>query len=277
MATLDRDILALQPEWLDPQRPRLGRYVLGPVLGQGGMGEVMEAWDVVLCRTVALKVLRNLEPTAVIRFMHEAQLQARIVHPNICRIYDVDAAGGNVKIAMQLVRGPNLEQAARELSIPEVVTLMAQVAEAIHAAHRLKLVHRDLKPSNILLERGEDGRWYPFICDFGLAMVMDEPSLTYSNTVLGTPAYMAPEQFRGLRDLVGPATDIYGLGGALYFALMGRAPDGPTRGPGTRAPSGAIPARPVSRDLPRDLQTILRKCLEADPELRYPTASALAR
>jgi len=276
MATLDRDILKLQPAWLDPQRPRLGRYVLGPVLGQGGMGEVMEAWDVVLCRTVALKVLRNVEPTAVIRFMHEAQIQARIVHPNICRIYDVDATEGNVKIAMQLVRGPNLEQASPELSLTEVVTLMAQVAEAIHAAHRLKLIHRDLKPSNILLERGEDGRWFPYICDFGLAMVMDEPSLTYSNTVIGTPAYMAPEQLRGLRDLVGPATDIYGLGGALYFALIGRAPDGPTPGPGTRpAPSAAV-LHPAGQDLPRDLQTILHKCLEADPDQRYPTALALA-
>jgi serine/threonine-protein kinase len=181
MAGLDHDILKLQPDWLDSERPRLGRYVLGPLLGRGGMGEVVEAWDVVLCRTVALKVLKNLEATAVIRFMHEAQIQARIVHPNICRIYDVDASEGNVKIAMQLVRGPNLEQAARDLSITEVVSLMAQVAEAIHAAHRLKLIHRDLKPSNILLERGEDGRWFPYICDFGLAMAMDEPSLTYTN------------------------------------------------------------------------------------------------
>ena len=276
MSTLDPDILNVQPPWLDAQRPRLGRYVLGPLLGQGGMGEVMEAWDVVLCRTVALKVLRNVEPTAVIRFMHEAQIQARIVHPNICRIYDVDATEGNVKIAMQLVRGPNLEQAARDLSVPEVVTLMAQVAEAVHAAHRLKLIHRDLKPSNILLERAEDGRWVPFICDFGLAMAMDEPSLTYSNSVIGTPAYMAPEQFRGLRDLVGPATDVYGLGGTLHFALVGRAPDGPTPSAGAPRRAGLPPAQPITQELPRDLRTVIRKCLEADPELRYPSAAALA-
>ncbi len=139
----------------------MGRYVLGPILGQGGAGEVREAWDVVLCRTVALKVLRKMEPVGLIRFMHEAQIQSRIVHPNICRIYDVDNSGGVPKIAMQLVRGPTLSQVAHELTVKEIVIILAQVAEAIHAAHRLKLVHRDLKPSNILLERGPDGQLGP--------------------------------------------------------------------------------------------------------------------
>jgi serine/threonine-protein kinase len=130
----------------------VGRYVLGPILGQGGAGEVREAWDVVLCRTVALKVLRKMEPVGLIRFMHEAQIQSRIVHPNICRIYDVDNGGGVPKISMQLVRGPTLAQVAQQLTVKEVVTLLARVAEAIHAAHRVQLIHRDLKPSNILLE-----------------------------------------------------------------------------------------------------------------------------
>ena len=80
----------VQPDWLNAQCPREGRYVIGPLLGRGGMGDVHEAWDVVLCRTVALKILKDIEPTALIRFMHEAQIHARVVHPNICRIYDVD-------------------------------------------------------------------------------------------------------------------------------------------------------------------------------------------
>ena len=237
----------------------------------------MEAWDVVLCRTVALKILRNLEPTSLIRFMHEAQIQARLAHPNICRIYDVDSSEGTVKIAMQLVRGPNLEQVCQELTQPEVVTLMAQVAEAIQAAHSLKLIHRDLKPSNILLEKGGNGRWVPYICDFGLAMALDEPALTYSNGIMGTPAYMAPEQLQGTRQQIGPATDIYGLGGTLHFALLGRPPAGPSHGlkPAFSSPDPDQP-RSGKPALAKDLRAILGKCLEADPALRYPSATALS-
>jgi len=249
--------------------------VLGPFLGKGGMGEVVEAWDTVLCRTVALKILRNMEPTALIRFMHEAQIQARMVHPRICRIYDVDSSEGTVKIAMQLVRGPNLEVAARELARETVVSLVAQAAEAIHAAHNLKLIHRDLKPSNILLEKDGTGNWTPYICDFGLAMAMDEPAMTATNGVIGTPAFMAPEQYRGERNLIGPATDVYGLGGTLHFALMGRAYEAPTQSSGARVtPPGAT--RSGEKLLPADLWTIIEKCLEPEPALRYPTAAALA-
>ena len=269
------DLQPIQPAWLDAHRPREGRYVLGPFLGKGGMGEVVEAWDTVLCRTVALKILRNMEPTALIRFMHEAQIQARMVHPRICRIYDVDSSEGTVKIAMQLVRGPNLEVAARELARETVVSLVAQAAEAIHAAHNLKLIHRDLKPSNILLEKDGTGNWTPYICDFGLAMALDEPAMTATNGVIGTPAFMAPEQYRGERSLIGPATDVYGLGGTLHFALMGRAYEAPTQSSGARVtPAGAT--RSGEKLLPADLWTIIEKCLESDPALRYPTAAALA-
>ena len=99
--------------------------MVGPILGHGGMGDVHEAWDVVLCRTVALKVLKAIEPAALIRFMHEAQIHARVVHPNICRIYDVDNYEGSLRVAMQLVHGSNLEQACGELSVHEVVSIMA--------------------------------------------------------------------------------------------------------------------------------------------------------
>ena len=263
-----------QPDWLDFHQTSVGRYMLGPILGQGGAGEVREAWDVVLCRTVALKVLRKMEPVGLIRFMHEAQIQSRIVHPNICRIYDVDNSGGVPKIAMQLVRGPNLAQVAHELTVKEVVVILAQVAEAIHAAHRLKLVHRDLKPSNILLERGPGENWAPFVCDFGLAMALDEPSITLGPGLIGTPAFMAPEQVLGDRRLVGPATDIYALGATLHYALYGDAHPG---GELHLRIQGVFPAaRNPSPDLPADLETILRKTLERDPALRYGTALALA-
>ena len=265
--------LQLQPLWLNAQCPRQGRYVLGPLLGRGGMGNVHEAWDVVLCRNVALKILKDIEPAALIRFMHEAQIHARVVHPNICRIYDVDNFEGTLRVAMQLVPGPNLEQARLELTVREAVAIMALVAQAVHVVHRLNLIHRDLKPSNILLERNTEGHLTPYVCDFGLAMALDEPALTYSRGVLGTPAYMAPEQFRGERDQISPATDVYALGGTLQFALTGHPPAGPTGSSGAR--SQDLRNEELA-GLPRDLRTIIAKCLEEDPEHRYPTANALA-
>ena len=269
MTTMRPDASHLQPTWLDAQRPREGRFVLGPLLGQGGVGEVREAWDVVLCRTVALKVLRKMDPGSLIRFMHEARLHSRLVHPNICQIFDVDSSEGAPRIAMQLVRGPTLADAAATLSLDEIVQILALVADAVHAAHRQKLIHRDLKPSNILLERGASGTWIPYVCDFGLAMEMDAPTLTAPHWVHGTPAYMAPEQIRGDRALIGPATDVFALGGTLCFALNGRPP----RGPVIESPVLGSGER---RLVPRDLDSIARKCMEPDPRLRYPTASALA-
>jgi serine/threonine-protein kinase len=204
----------------------------------------------------------------MIRFMHEAQIQARVVHPNICRIYDIESSEGTLKIAMQLIKGPNLEQAARQLTQDEAVAIVQQIAEAVHAAHRVNLIHRDLKPSNIILERSPEGGWVPYLVDFGLAVALGEPALTLSRAVLGTPAFMAPEQRQGDRDHVGPATDIYALGGTLHFALLGFPPSQTT--------GFARLASKSRTSLPRPLQAILGKCLQEDPALRYPTAAALA-
>ena len=263
------DVPHLQPKWLGAQLPREGRYVLGPVLGQGGVGEVREAWDVVLCRTVALKTLRKMDPGSLIRFMHEARLQSRLAHPNICQIFDVDSSESAPRIAMQLVRGPTLADACGDLTVAEIVQILAQVAEAVHAAHRVKLIHRDLKPSNILLDRGPQGIWTPYVCDFGLAMDVDEPTMTAPQWVHGTPAYMAPEQVRGDRSRIGPATDVFALGGTLHYALHGAPPQGPVaaRRTGTAGDLRAVP---------RDLRFIVRKCMESDPQRRYPSAAALA-
>lgn len=255
-----------QPDWLNAQLAREGRYVLGPALGKGGMGEVVEAWDVVLCRPVALKTLRRVDPAAMIRFMHEAQVQARVIHPNICRIYDIQQADGTLRIAMQLVQGPTLRDAARSLTPAEAVALVAQVAEGVHAAHFHNLIHRDIQPSNILLETGLDGRRIPFLCDFGLALSLAEPTLADSQAQAGTPAYMAPEQIRGDAGAIGPGTDLYGLGCTLHYALAGNPP-GPPDSSGRRA---------LKAGLPRNLQIILGKCLEDNPADRYRTAGDLA-
>jgi len=269
----------LQPPWLDAQAPREGRYVIGPPLGHGSMGDVFEAWDIVLARPVALKILKHLEPAAMIRFMHEAQLHARLDSPNICRIYDVDATGGTPRIAMQLIRGPNLEDASNDLSLAEIIDILAQVAEAVHGAHRQNLIHRDIKPSNILLQWHGPGRWTPYLCDFGLAMALDGPSVTQPLAITGTPAYMAPEQVRGDRSLVGPPTDVYGIGSTLYFTLLGRPPCvSTTTGEMLKVKrERRFPSpRALDPQLSPALEAILFKCLEPAPQDRYPTAAALA-
>jgi serine/threonine-protein kinase len=274
------DALQTQPEWLDTTPARQGRYVLGPLLGQGGMGEVREAWDVVLRRTVALKILRAMDPVSLIRFMYEAQLQARVIHPNVCRVYDVDSGEGAPRIAMQLIKeGQTLADLADQLTVPEIIDLFARVADAVHSAHKHKLIHRDLKPSNILMERRPEGGWTPYVCDFGLAMALEEPALTYSQGLKGTPAYMAPEQIRGERHLIGPATDIYALGGTLFFALYGQMPAGACLDLeamlGRRTGPLTLPKGPKG-PLPPGLETLLRTCLEPDPDRRGPSMASLA-
>ena len=247
---------ASQPPWARDGR-RLGRYRLGPALGRGGMGQVFEAWDTLLNRPVAVKTLNASHPTAILRFMKEAQLQARVGHPGICRVFDVEVWEGTPFIAMQLVRGPDLFEAAPRLSTDEAVAILEKVAEAMHAAHGLQLIHLDLKPSNILLERSGSGGWLPYVADFGLAKDLAEDGLTQDPSVLGTPSYMAPEQARGAQ--VGPATDIFALGATLCAVL----------GLERRNPAGwaALPGR---------LRAILDRCLEERPEDRYRSAEALA-
>jgi serine/threonine-protein kinase len=270
----------LQPAWLDAQGRKEGRYVIGPQLGHGAMGDVYEAWDIVLARPVALKILKHLEPAAMIRFMHEAQLHARLDLPNICRIYDVDATGGNPRIAMQLIRGTTLEDASSNLTLDEIVAILAQVADAVHGAHQLNLIHRDIKPGNILLQWREGAGWTPYLCDFGLAMALDGPTVTQPLALTGTPAYMAPEQVRGDRSLVGPPTDVYGLGSTLYFALVGRPPCVSTVTSEMlkvkrecRFPS----PRSLEPEIPPELERILFKCMQPEPADRYASAAELAQ
>ena len=266
-----------RPPWVLDGR-RLGRYRLGPSLGRGGMGEVFEAWDTLLNRPVAVKTLNVPHPSAILRFMKEAQLQARVSHPNVCRIYDVDVSENVPFIAMQLVKGPSLWQVAPQLSLEEAVEILAAVALGMHAAHRVNLIHRDLKPSNILLERAPGGGWLPYVADFGLAKDLEEEGLTQTHAVLGTPSFMAPEQRLGEGALVGPATDLYALGATLCAVLnldrrtgistahlQAGHPDLRETGP-----------QPAWTSLPRKLRVILHRCLETRPQDRYPNAGALA-
>ncbi len=245
----------VQPAWAGPGARHLGRYLLGPALGRGGMGEVHEAWDSRLSRLVALKSLTVASAPATRRFLREARLQARVSHPNVCRIYDVDAGGAVPFIAMQRVRGPNLLEAAPGLTLAEGVEILHATVLGVNAAHRLGLIHRDLKPSNILLEPDGLGGWHAYVADFGLAKDLLAEDRTQTRELLGTPDFVPPEQLRGDPGALGPAADIYALGATLR-ALLERVQG-----------QGPVPAQ---------LRVIIARCLEERPRDRYPSAGELA-
>lgn len=265
------------PDWVsEPGRSRVERFILGPEIGRGGMGRVHKAWDPMLCRVVALKVLLKDDPLQIMQFLKEAQSQARVEHPNVCRIYEVGSGLENSFIAMQLIDGQTLGQMRLELSLQELVRVMADVAGAVHAAHRHGLVHRDIKPGNILLEPSEDGHFRPYILDFGLARDLSSLDTSLSWGLVGTPAFMSPEQARGER--IGPPADVYSLGASMYAALTGLPPHDATTLPGLIQQQAIQEIRSLKRmgvESPRDLETILQKCLESNPLRRYSTAFAL--
>ena len=269
----------IQPPWAGPGARKLGRYRLGPLLGKGGMGEVFEAWDSLLDRPVALKCLTVPHAEAVQRFLREARLQARVTHPNVCRIYDVDASGAVPFIAMQLVQGPNLLQAAPDLTVDQAVEILHAVALAINAAHRLNLIHRDVKPSNILLESDGMGGWNTLVADFGLAKDLGQGEPSHTQVPMGTPEYMAPEQRSGDPEAMGPAVDVYALGVTLRV-VAGLAKDAERNGrTGTGAALAWVrdyPGASTLRALPRRLRLIAARCLEVRPLDRYLSAGELA-
>src|SRR5262249_5061350 len=153
------------------------------------------ARDRELQRDVALKFLFGEDPD--LRLLREARSQARLDHPNACKVYEVGVADGKRYIAMQLVNGASFDAIRGQTTLEEKVRVVRQVALALHEAHRLGLVHRDVKPSNIMVERAEDGAWTPFLMDFGIARDMSEQGQTATGIIAGTPAFMAPEQARG--------------------------------------------------------------------------------
>jgi len=258
---------------------QLGRYQLVSRLGEGGMGEVYQAWDPQLNRHVALKVLKADDAVQRRRFLQEARAQARVDHPHVCRIYEAGEPDGRPVIAMQFIRGQSLRQAAEQMTLEEKVRVMRQVAEALHAAHRLGLIHRDVKPGNVMMERTDEGEWRPYVMDFGLAREQAAEGLTVTGEVLGTPQYMAPEQARGDAAALDRRTDIYSIGATLYELLAGRPPfigDGPVQVLLHLLQDEPETLRRLDARIPRDLETITMKCLEKEPQRRYASARAVA-
>jgi serine/threonine protein kinase len=263
---------------------QIGPYVVQGLIGVGGMGGVYLAMDTRLQRQVAIKVIRKQNASdaqSSARFLREAQAIARMSHPNIVSIHSVGEQGGSDYIVLEYVEGGTLRSWITERALPleSAVDLMIQVARAVHYAHERGILHRDLKPSNILLTK----EGVPKIADFGLAKLLDDRpddvAATHQGVVLGTPAYMAPEQALGRLDQVGPATDIYSLGGIFYEMLTAHRPfEGGTALGMMHQVLHQVPD-PPSRfrpDLPRELDAICLKCLSKPPEARYPSAAALA-
>jgi predicted Ser/Thr protein kinase/tetratricopeptide (TPR) repeat protein len=263
----------------EPSQIRMERYHIVELIGKGGMGEIYKAYDPRLNRYVALKFLWQENPVSISRFLREAQTQAKVKHENICKVYEVGEVDGRSYIAMQYIDGIPLDQRCRAMTTEEKVSVVKKAAEAVHEAHRMGLIHRDLKPSNIMIEQQKDGELKPFILDFGVARELEAPNLTTTGMVMGTPTYMAPEQARGDCDKLDRRTDVYALGVTLYELLSGKYPF-----PGES--SVEIIMRLVSEEppqlnkiestVPRDLNTIVMKCLEKDPSRRYESARALA-
>ena len=250
-------------------------------LGRGGMGIVFKALDLRLNRVVAIKTVSEATFTAPLqlrRFLAEAEMIARLTHPNIIPIYAVGEEQGRPYFSLEFAAGGNLSQrlAKGPITSGQAALLVETLAHAVNAAHAVGIIHRDLKPSNVLL--ASDGT--PKIGDFGLAKLLDDDSArTLSGEMLGTPSYMAPEQAEGRSRDVGPAADIYALGAILYQALTGRPPFLGISAIETMklvVSTEAVPPRRQRPDVPRDLETITLKCLEKDPSGRYADSGALA-
>ncbi|HWI70694.1 MAG TPA: protein kinase, partial [Baekduia sp.] len=259
-----------------------GRYELGDRLGLGGMSTVVVAFDTRLERYVAVKLLaEHLADDAqfVTRFRREAMAAARLVHPNIVQVYDfgLDDPSGRYYIVMERIVGPSGAQVLRDrghLPVDEAVDWIAQACRGLEYAHRNGLVHRDVKPGNLLLSEG-DGTVK--LADFGIAKTAsDESSITQVGSVLGTAAYLAPEQAAG--EEAGPAADLYGLGVVAYQLLSGRLPyeaASLTELALKQQREVPPPLHHVDPSIPPQLAVAVERALALTPRERYASADEM--
>jgi eukaryotic-like serine/threonine-protein kinase len=264
----------------------LGRFHLRERLGDGGFGEVFLAYDPRLDRDVALKVLRLKNPSERVmeRFFREARAAARLDHPNIVAVHDAGYDRGRCWVAYHHVSGRPLWWCRDHHPFDAVsaARILRELADAVDHAHQQGVLHRDIKPANILI----DDRGRPRLIDFGLARRSDlDSSLTHDGAVVGTPAYMSPEQALGLSRQVDERSDVFSLGVIFYEILAGRRPDfattlatpnGPSHDESKPDRSGRRTPRSINPAVPSVLNRICMKAMADKPAERYPTARALA-
>ena len=281
----------------EPVIRHFGDYQLQVELGRGGMGVVFRAEQISLHRPVALKMIlagQLASPDAVERFRREAEAAAHLDHPNIVPVYEVGTCDGHHYFSMKLLTGRSLSEAKPDWSVlrsdepsasvshtelrarqRKVARLVETLARAVDHAHQRGVLHRDLKPGNVLIDEAGE----PHITDFGLAKRMGhDAELTSSHALVGTPAYMSPEQAIGAKHLT-TASDVYGLGAILYELLTGRRlfqGDSPTQILRMVLETEPTAPRAIERRLSLDLETICLKCLQKEPQQRYVSAAALA-
>ena len=268
-----------QPTGLENQQ-KFGDYELVEEIARGGMGVVYKARQVSLNRTVALKMIlsgRFASDSDVRRFYQEAESAANLDHSGIVPIYDIGEHDGHHFFSMKYINGGSLADVLPELRKDprRLVRLISDVARTVHHAHQRGILHRDLKPANILLD--EAGQ--PLVSDLGLAkQIQSDSNLTHTGAVVGTPAYMPPEQAAATKEIT-TAADIYSVGAILYEALTGEPPhkaESPMQTLMLVMEGQVTPPREIDRKVHPALELICLKCLEANPEHRYSSAAALA-
>lgn len=281
---MDQPGVAPTSDLAKPSLPRsFGSYELLEEVARGGMGIVYRARPTDLNRLVAVKVLTAgpfAAPELIKRFRTEADVLAKLDHPNIVPIHEVGECEGQAFFSMKFVAGGSLAQRVANAPSPfsnrDAARLVVKLARAVHYAHQHGILHRDIKPGNVLV----DSNGEPHLTDFGLARLVEQDStLTRTMAMLGTPSYMSPEQARGESKQLTTATDVYGLGAVLYELLAGRPPFvGGTTMETVRHVLDQEPARPssIQPGADRDLETICLKCLEKEASRRYGSAEALA-
>jgi serine/threonine protein kinase len=268
---------AKQPDEID----RLGPYRVLKVLGKGGMGAVYLAEDPKLDRLVALKVMlprTAANPTAKDRFLREARAAAKLKNDHVVTIYQVDEANGVPYVAMELLEGQSLDEvlsAGKPLGVAQILHIARDIAEGLAAAHEKGLVHRDIKPGNLWLEGSIEAGFRIKILDFGLARAaLDESQMTQSGAIVGTPAYMAPEQAHGNKP-VDERADLFSLGCVLYRLCAGEAPFQADTTIGTLMAVVLNDPVALSRrndSIPPDISQLIMQLLAKDPSLRPQSA-----